>query len=131
MKYRGSLEQKSSKTTHPLSMSTNAIEFYYRFLFSMRPVLSIVFLLLAFHSCTAWATSNDGAGLSTRSLPAAGAARPAYYIAGAVQHLPEGNFTLSAHQILSSNLRLFESYVAEAVRQHVNILVFPEGALGW
>lgn len=57
-------------------------------------------------------------------------ARPDSYRAAAVQFTPSGAVNDPPLQVIQQSVDRFESFVQEAQKQEVQVMVFPEGALG-
>jgi pantetheine hydrolase len=55
----------------------------------------------------------------------------ATYRAGAFQHSPIGSAFQPASETIKTNLDLYQEAVQNSTKENVQILVFPEGGLGW
>jgi hypothetical protein len=51
--------------------------------------------------------------------------------AAVVEFVPYGKFSQPAADVLSLNLAAYEHFAADAAAADADIVVFPEGALGW
>lgn len=69
---------------------------------------------------------------NSSGIPADRAPSPvSSYRAGAFQHSPAGSYLDTPREIIDANLAIYRNASSEAGKDGVQILVFPEGGLGW